>query len=172
MAAARPPGRMGTLRWPSPRRQTSATARGRQCVWRGPLLLAAGPLGAYTTDLLCDKAPVWGFSLWVACMAWTSSPIWPCWQTSWSGPLVSQPPNLRHLECPETDESAAYLLPGSLPDWVLLTAFPLWSSKSLNAVGIISSFMPRIIRLGCAHYSAKVKISPYYSACHVHKRPK
>ena len=96
----------------------------------------------------------------------------PCWQTSWSGPLASQPPNPRHLACPETDESEACLLPGSLPDWVLLTAFPLWSSKSLNTVGIISSFILRIIRLGCANYSAKVKISPYYSACHVHKLPK
>lgn len=52
--------RRATLRRPSPRSRTSAADRGRPCVWRGPLLLAAGSPGACVTELLCDKVPVWG----------------------------------------------------------------------------------------------------------------
>lgn len=39
--------------------------------------------------------------------------------------------------------------------------FPLWASKSLNTVRIMSSFILRISRLWCSHYHANIKIIPY-----------
>lgn len=163
MATAKAPRRVwgGAGRVTPPESRTSAADRGRRCVRRGPLLLAAGSLGAYVPELLRDKVPVWGLLPVGGVYGLNILP---------DSVFAGRPPGGVPW-CPSLQTQGTWnaqrqmsLKPVFCQDLCLIESFSRRSHCDppghSTQWGLISSFILRIIRLGCANYSAKVKNFP------------
>lgn len=163
MATAKAPRRVwgGAGRVTPPESRTSAADRGRRCVRRGPLLLAAGSLGAYVPELLRDKVPVWGLLPVGGVYGLNILP---------DSVFAGRPPGGVPW-CPSLQTQGTWnaqrqmsLKPVFCQDLCLIESFSRCSHCDppghSTQWGLISSFILRIIRLGCANYSAKVKNFP------------
>lgn len=73
-----------------------------------------------------------------------SSPVCPWGQSFWWGHLASQPPKPRHMECPQKVQIRNLSWPKFLTWSRCSQDVPLWPSKPLNTVRMMSSFTPRI----------------------------
>lgn len=125
---------------------------------------------AYMTVYFVTKFLFGDCSIWVVRMVWKSSPI-----LSLLANLLLGSPGI-----PATKAEAPGM-PTEVQTWNLSSSrfsawsrcsqdFPLWSSKSLNTVRMTSSFIPRISKLWCSNYHAKVStVPPITSVCHVHR---